>query len=373
MAVPFIDLKRFEDGFLDQWMTKLASMSAKAEFIGGNEVATLENRLTEYTQVAHAVSCANGTDAIQLALRALGLGRGDLVLVPNMTFWATFEAVINVGASPITVDIDLSDGGIDLSSFEEAVSKFRPKAAVIAHLYGWASAKLAQIRTLCDNHGVLLVEDGAQCFGVNFNGESIYKNALISTTSFYPAKVLGAAGDGGAVFTNDLALARKVRQLGNHGRSTHYGYGEVGWNSRLDSLQAAYLNISLDYLPRRLASRRATVAYYKRTLPELGLKSMTSPHVHQENGYCNVCLIEDADLKIELEAELKLNGIGFGNIYPGSMSDQLGAAGYLHAHVGGDNAQRLCRSVLNLPLFPYMKNEELAEVTNTVRSTFKVG
>ena len=373
MAVPFIDLKRFEDGLLDQWLAKLASMSAKAEFIGGNEVATLENRLTEYTQVAHAVSCANGTDAIQLALRALGLGRGDLVLVPNMTFWATFEAVINVGASPVTVDIDLSDGGIDLSAFEEAVSKFRPKAAVIAHLYGWASAKLAQIRALCENHGVLLVEDGAQCFGVKFNGESIYKNALISTTSFYPAKVLGAAGDGGAVFTNDHALARKVRQLGNHGRSTHYGYSEVGWNSRLDSLQAAFLNISLDYLPRRLSSRRASVAYYKRTLPELGLKSMTAPHAHQENGYCNVCLIEDADLKIELEAALKLNGIGFGNIYPGPMSDQLGAAGYLHAHVGGDNAQRLCRSVLNLPLFPYMRNEELAEVTNTVRSTFKVG
>ena len=193
---------------------------------------------------------------------------------------------------------------------------------------------------------------------------------MIATTSFYPAKVLGAAGDGGAVFTNDFALSGKVRQLGNHGRSAHYGYSAVGWNSRLDSLQAAFLNISLDYLPQRLESRRATVAHYNRFLSDLGLKRLTSPDAYQENGYCNVCLIEDAGKKVNIEAALKLNGIGFGNIYPGAMSDQPGAAGFLHAHVGGDNAQRLCYSVLNLPLFPYMKTEELAEVTNTVRSIF---
>lgn len=370
MSVPFIDVKRFEDGFLEQWYSKVASMSAKAEFIGGKEVATLENRLAEYAQVANVVSCANGTDAIQLALRALGVGRGDLVLVPNMTFWATFEAVINVEASPITVDIDLVDGGVDFQAFEQAVSRFKPKAAVIAHLYGWASFKLKQIRQLCSDHGVLLVEDGAQCFGVEFNGESIYKNALISTTSFYPAKVLGAAGDAGAVFTNNSAFAEKVRQLGNHGRTAHYGYGAVGWNSRLDSLQAAFLNLSLDYLPQRLASRREAVSFYNKALPSLGLKQIKATNAYLENGYCNVCLVEDADLKIKLESSLKTNGIGFGNIYPGAMSDQPGAAGLIHAHVGGDNAQRICRSVLNLPLFPYMKSEELNEVINTVRSVF---
>lgn len=368
MSVPFIDLKRFEDGFLEKWSAKVATMSAKAEFIGGNEVATLEKRLSEYAQVAHTVSCANGTDAIQLALRAIGVGRGDLVLVPNMTFWATFEAVINVNASPVTVDIDMTDGGIDLAAFKQAVEKFKPKAAVIAHLYGWASAKLEEIRTYCKDQGVLLVEDGAQCFGVVFNSESIYKNALISTTSFYPAKVLGAAGDSGAVFTNDAALAEKVRQLGNHGRTAHYGYGAVGWNSRLDSLQAAFLNISIDYLPQRLASRREAVAYYNNILPSLGLKQIKAPNAYLENGYCNVCMVEDSAIKSKLEAGLKASGIGFGNIYPGAMSDQPGAVGFLHAHVGGDNAQQLCRSVINLPLFPYMKPEELTEVTNTVRT-----
>lgn len=366
MTVPFIDLKRFEDGFLERWSEKVATMSAKTEFIGGGEVATLENRLAQYVQVAHVVSCANGTDAIQLALRAIGVGRGDLVLVPNMTFWATFEAVINVGASPVTVDCDMADGGVDFAAFKQAVQIFKPKAAVIAHLYGWASAALDQIRYFCKENGVSLIEDGAQCFGVEFNGESIYKNALISTTSFYPAKVLGAAGDGGAVFTADADLAEKVRQLGNHGRTTHYGYGAVGWNSRLDSLQAAFLNLSLDYLPQRLAARRAAVAFYNTNLPRLGLKLIKAPAAFHENGYCNVCLIEDADLKVSLEVALKANGIGFGNIYPGAMSDQPGAAGFLHAHVGGDNAQKLSRSVLNLPLFPYMRETELAEVVDVV-------
>jgi UDP-2-acetamido-2-deoxy-ribo-hexuluronate aminotransferase len=368
MPVPFIDLKRFEPGFLDKWQDKITIMSKNASFIGGSEVSDLEAKLKDLTQNNYAVSCANGTDAIQLALRALSVGRGDLVLVPNMTFWATFEAVVNVNASPITVDIDLNDGGIDLAAFKQAVEKFKPKAAVIAHLYGWASTKLEELRSFCKDQSVLLVEDGAQCFGVEFNGESIYKNALISTTSFYPAKVLGAAGDGGAVFTNDAALAEKVRQLGNHGRTTHYGYGLVGWNSRLDSFQAAFLNISIDYLPQRLASRRESVFYYNNALPSLGLKQMKAPNAYLENGYCNVCLVEDSDLKSKLEVELKARGIGFGNIYPGAMTDQPGATGFLKTHVGGENAQQLCRTVLNLPLFPYMKPEELAEVTNTVRS-----
>lgn len=364
--VPFIDLKRFEEGFLEKWTDKVVTMTSRAEFIGGDEVSTLEMRLSEFVQVDYTISCANGTDAIQLALRAIGVGRGDIVLLPNMTFWATFEAVVNVGGSPVTVDIDIADGGIDLTSLTEAIAIHKPKAAVIAHLYGWGSANLKSIRECCRQNNVLLVEDGAQCFGVEVDGASIYKEALISTTSFYPAKVLGAAGDGGAVFTNDANLAAVVRQLGNHGRTTHYGYGLVGWNSRLDAFQAAYLNISLEYLPMRLTSRREAAAYYKNTLVVKGISKMNAPPGYLENGYCNVCLIENLDIKSKLEATLRSAGIGFGNIYPGAMSVQTGAAEYLYAHVGGRQAEKLCQSVINLPLFPYMTEAELFLVTQTV-------
>lgn len=369
MKVSFIDITRFEAGFKQRWLEKVDVMSSAAQFIGGAEVATLEKRLTEKLGVGHTIGCANGTDALQLALRALGVGAGDKVLVPNATFWATFEAVVNVGASPVTVDVDLSDGGVDLVAFEQALTEAKPKAAIIVHLYGWGTARLAELRALCAKQGVPLLEDGAQCFGTTYHDESIFKHAQISTTSFYPAKVLGAAGDGGAVFTSDAELADKVRRLGNHGRTAHYGYGDVGWNSRLDALQAAFLNISLDYIEARVESRRKSAAIYRELLPAAGVTPMHAPEGYVENGYCNVCLVPDLEKKARLEKLLKERAIGFANIYPGVMSAQAGALPYLKGHYGGTNAERLCESVLNLPLFPYMTEEELDHVVAVVRES----
>ena len=364
--VPFIDLKRLEPGFHSVLMEKFHAMTLNAQFIGGAEVSMLESRLQGELQVAHAVTCANGTDALQLALRAAGVGEGDVVLVPNVTFWATFEAVVNVGAKPITVDADLSDGGVCFEAFERAILEAKPKVALVAHLYGWGTARLLELRKLCREHDVVLVEDGAQAFGVRYQNESIYKGAHISTTSFYPAKVLGGAGDGGAVFTNDAELADKVRRLGNHGRTAHYGYGDVGWNSRLDSLQAAFLNLSLDHIDARIVSRREAVAYYQKTLPATGIQLMSAPAGYEENGYCNVCLVPEPEVKAGLEARLKAEGIGFGNIYPSVMSSQPGAAAYLRGHFGAQVGEQLCASVLNLPLFPYMAETELQRVVDVV-------
>lgn len=368
IQVPFIDLKRYEGGFQNALNAKLSNMTANAQFVGGEEVSRLEARLGNALGVGFAVSCANGTDALQLALRALGVGRGDTVLVPNVTFWATFEAVVNVGADPATLDVELSDGGISLQALEEAIDQLKPKAAIIAHLYGWGTAHLKEIRALCEARGVLLLEDGAQCYGTTFNGKSIYEGALISTCSFYPAKVLGGAGDGGAVFTDDPELADRVRRLSNHGRTTHYGYGLLGWNSRLDALQAAFLNLSLDHIEARIASRRQSAAFYQAHLPTVGIELMVPPAGYEENGYCNVCLVRDQDLKRAIEARLKVEGIGFGNIYPGVMSRQPGAEGVSKGHFGGDAGEVLCASVLNLPLFPYMKLIELERVLDAVRS-----
>lgn len=366
IKVPFIDLKRLEPGFHEALMEKYHAMTLAAQFIGGTEVSTLESRLQERVQVAHAVGCANGTDAIQLALRAVGVGEGDVVLVPEVTFWATFEAVVNVGGRPVTVDADITDGGVDFAAFEQAIRETSPKAALVAHLYGWGSQRLLDLRALCRQHGVVLIEDGAQAFGALFMGEPIYKGADISTVSFYPAKVLGGAGDGGAVFTDNAELADKVRRLGNHGRTAHYGYGDVGWNSRLDSLQAAFLNLALDVIDERIDSRRQAVAFYREALQATGIEQMHAPSAYRENGYCNVCLVRDATRKASLEAALRDAGIGFGNIYPSVMSSQPGAARFIGGHFGGHNGATLCSSVLNLPLFPYMTQQELQTVVSVV-------
>lgn len=366
VPVPFIDLKRFEPGFHDALMSKFAAMTAGAQFIGGPEVSRLEERLRLRLQVKHAVSCANGTDAIQIALRAVGVGAGDLVLVPNVTFWATFEAVVNVGARPVTVDSDLSDGGVCFTSFEAALRDVRPKAAILAHLFGWGSARLEELRDMCRRREVALIEDGAQAFGTDYLGKPVFSEALISTTSFYPAKVLGAAGDGGGVFTNDTDLADRARRLGNHGRTSHYGYGEVGWNSRMDALQAAYLNLALDHVDERIKSRLESSKFYDLRLQSLGLKQIRAPREYIQNGYCNVCLIEDGTLKGRLEAKLKEMEIGFGNIYPSVMSAQPGAKQHIAGHVGGKQGEHLCASVINLPLFPYMTNIELESVISVI-------
>lgn len=180
--------------------------------------------------------------------------------------------------------------------------------------------------------------------------------------------MLGAAGDGGAVFTNDEELSIVTRRLVNHGRTSHYEHGLVGWNSRLDSLQAAFLNLSLKHLQKRIESRKTSQNIYYKELPGLGIGVIQPPKGYDENGYCNVTLV-DPEVRPKIEAVLKEKGIGFGNIYPGAMSDQPGAKPYLIERFGKDgNARRISKSVLNFPLFAYMTNSEMDEVLSAIKA-----
>ena len=178
MSVPSIDLKRFEPGFMEKWIQSVENLTANASFIGGEQVSSLEEKLAVLCESDNVITCANGTDALQLALRAVGVQAGDFVVLPNLTFWATFEAVVNVGAIPITVDIDLSDGAIDQSALKNAIEKYEVKAIILVHLYGWGSANLDEIRSLSSSAGIPLIEDGAQSFGTEFMGNAIYKSFL---------------------------------------------------------------------------------------------------------------------------------------------------------------------------------------------------
>jgi UDP-2-acetamido-2-deoxy-ribo-hexuluronate aminotransferase len=360
MSVPFIDLRRFESGFLDRWHESCREISAATQFVGGPAVGRLEERLVAASGASAAVGCANGTDAIQLALRALGVGPGDRVIVPDVTFWATFEAVVNCGASPVTVDIDPQDLQMDFELFRQAVDSQKPRAAILVHLYGWASARLDEFRAFCRQRQLPLIEDAAQAWGVTWGGRSIFEGAEISTLSFYPAKVLGACGDAGAVLCADAEIAERVRTLTNHGRTGHYQHGLLGWNSRLGGFEAAYLELSLDYLPQRLDSRRRAAARYRERLAAIGLPTAGPPEGYVENGYLNVTLLEPDRRPAVLE-ELQRRDIGFALTYPIAVSKQPAAAAHLAATLGGDEAQRLGQRVLNLPLFAYIRDDEIDE------------
>lgn len=371
--VPFIDLRRFEDGFLDAWAERVADISANTRFVGGPDVARLEARLAEASGAGAVVGCANGTDALQLALRAVGVGPGDVVVVPDATFWATFEAVVNVGARVVTVDIDPVDLQMDFDLFVQAAERHRPRAVILVHLYGWGSRRLDDFRAFCGARGLPLVEDGAQVWGATWKGKPVLGGAEVATLSFYPAKVLGACGDSGAVVCRDPELAAAVRTLGNHGRTDHYAHGAVGWNSRMGGLDAAWLDLSLDHLPARLASRRRAAARYREALAGIeGLRLVAPPQGWLENGYLSVALVEP-EQRADLEAALRREGIGFGNTYPGSLSRQPGAAGYLAAAVGGAQAARLGASVFNLPVFAHIADAEVERVIDVVRRALGAG
>ncbi|WP_412469543.1 MULTISPECIES: DegT/DnrJ/EryC1/StrS family aminotransferase [unclassified Halobacteriovorax] len=368
-GVPFITLNRFEDGFRDEFLSGVETLFDNTQFIGGPQVNMLEEKLAAKTGAKYAVGCANGTDAIQIALRASGVEKNDVVLVPDMTFWATFEAVVNVGANPATVDVSRETLHWDKDTFKEAVEKFNPKAAILVHLYGWACPDTMEIRKIAEDNGVMLIEDGAQCFGTTINGESILGTAKISTTSFYPAKVLGASGDAGAIFSNDETLINTCKTLINHGRTSHYSHGLIGWNSRIGAYESLFLNLSLEHIDARLDSRRAAVEYYRKNLQGLPLKIQDVPAHVGENGYCSVALIEP-ELREGLSAALKEANVGFGTIYPGAMSKQEGAPAHSVGSIDHGNADYISKAVLNLPCFAYITEEECEYVCQVVKNYF---
>jgi dTDP-4-amino-4,6-dideoxygalactose transaminase len=257
---------------------------------------------------------------------------------------------------------------MDADLLAEAFERFAPKAVMLVHLYGWGSAQLERIRALCRDAGVHLIEDGAQAFGVTWNGKSIYGDAEVSSISFYPAKVVGACGDAGALVCRDPDLGDSLRRLGNHGRTGHYEHGFVGWNSRMGGFDAAFLDLSLDRLETRLACRRRLAAQYRDRLGAIGITTVGPPAGYEENGYLNVCLIEP-DQRPRVEAALRNRGIGFGNVYPGAMSAQPAAAPHLAGQLGGAHARKLASSLLNLPLFAGMTDAELDEVIEAMTAT----
>jgi len=365
MKVPFIDIIRYEKNFCETVTEKTAALLKNGHFVGGPIIAEFEASLKAYTKAQFALGCANGTDSIQIALRAAGVNKNDKVLIPDMTFWATFEAVVNVGANPITVDVSKETLHLTLKDMEVAIEKFKPKAALLVHLYGWACPETLEIRKLCSDKGVILIEDCAQAIGVKINNESLLAGAFIATTSFYPAKVLGASGDAGGIFTTSSEVAQVAHKLINHGRTSHYEHGLIGWNSRLGAYEANFLVEAIKHLDARLESRRKTCFQYREKIKNSQLKFISPSEKVWENGYLSVALMTPESRPAFIEY-LKKHDIGYGTVYPGAMSEQPGAHGHISGKISHGNADFIAKSVINLPCFAYMTQAEIDFVIETV-------
>lgn len=365
MKVPFIDILRYENGFYETVTSKTNELIKNGHFVGGPVVGEFEGAIKDYTKTSYALGCANGTDAIQVALRAVGVNKNDKVLIPDMTFWATFEAVVNVGAIPYTIDVSRETLHLTLASVKEGIEKFNPKALLLVHLYGWACPETIEIRNYCKEKNVLLIEDCAQAIGVKIKGESLFTNAFAATTSFYPAKVLGASGDAGGIFSNDKNVIDTSKILLNHGRTGHYDHGLIGWNSRLGAYEASFLVEALKHLDARLESRRSACFQYREKIKNSALNFLKPSDDIWENGYLSVALMTPETRPAFIEY-LKKNDIGFGTVYPGAMSAQPGADAHLGGKISHGHAEWIAKSIINLPCFAYMKQEEIDYVIEKV-------
>jgi dTDP-4-amino-4,6-dideoxygalactose transaminase len=359
----------------------ISDVLESSRFIGGPEVSSLEEELADFVGAKHCISCANGTDALQLALMAWGVGEGDAVFVPDFTFFSSGEVASAVGATPVFVDVDASTFNVDSSSLERAVvaveeaGELTPRVVVAVDLFG-QPADYRRIRAICDEHGLLLLEDAAQGFGGSIEGRLDCTFGDISTTSFFPAKPLGCYGDGGAVFTDDDGWADLVRSYAVHGKGTmKYDNVRVGMNSRLDALQAAVLRVKLRaFADHELDDVNERASWYDEEFHAAGIerRGVSLPVVldgfRSSWAQYTLRLPEGCD-RDALQATLKGQGIPTMVYYPKPMHEQKAFGGACVVPGGGcPVTERLCSSVLSLPMGPYLALEDAHDAAEALAS-----
>lgn len=371
----FRDLKKQYQVLKENIDKAITSVCCAANYISGKEVKELEKELAEYVGVKHCITCANGTDALSIALKVWNIGCGDAVFVPDFTFFSSGECPAAEGATPIFVDVDQDTYNIDPKKLEDAIlkvqseKKYVPKVVVAVDLFGQC-ADYERIRLICEKYGLLLLEDGAQGFGGSLQGKMACSFGDISTTSFFPAKPLGCYGDGGAIFTNDDEWAKLIRSICVHGKSGEDKYNNVriGQNSRLDTIQAAILQVKLKAFKEYEVEAVNRVAdWYEENLKELGLKLpvIKEGYVSSFAQY-TIQLLEKVD-RDRLQEELLQKGIPTMVYYTRPMHLQGAFVGTDSAETQCPVTEKLCKSVLSLPMHPYMDRKEVIKIVQKIK------
>jgi UDP-2-acetamido-2-deoxy-ribo-hexuluronate aminotransferase len=344
-------------------------------FIGGPKVLRFREDLETYLQVKHVIPCANGTDALQIAMMALGLKPGDEVIVPAFTYVATAEVIGLLGLTPVMTDVDPDTMNITAAHIESVITA-KTKAIVPVHLFG-QSADMDPIMALAKKHNLWVIEDNAQAIGADYYGVNTQKTGTIGhfgCTSFFPSKNLGCYGDGGAIMTNDDDLAAKARMIANHGQSKQYYHDEIGVNSRLDALQAVVLNAKLKHLDTYNAARNHAADYYDHIfskIPALKIPGREPNSSHVFHQYTLQIVAPDpSDVRDKLKAHLQEHGVPMMIYYPVPLYDQPAFAKYWP---GGKLpvTEALCASVFSLPMHSELTDAMLGQITEAVKDFFK--
>lgn len=357
--IEFCDLKAQQARIKARIDAAIQRVLAHGQYILGPEVAELEEKLAHYTGARHCISCANGTDALQIAEMALGIGPGDKVIMPGFTYIATAETVALLGAKPVYVDIDPRTYNLDPTLLEAAITP-RTRAIVPVSLYGQC-ADFDAINTIAEKHGIPVIEDAAQSFGASYKGRKSCNLSTIACTSFFPSKPLGCYGDGGAIFTNDDELAKVIRQIARHGQDRRYHHVRVGVNSRLDTLQAAVLLAKLEILDDEIAARQRVAELYTRSLNDAGLATTPFVDVHNVSAWAQYTIqVEQRDA---VQERLKTAGIPTAVHYPIPLNRQPAVADEAAALPVGDV---VADKVISLPMHPYLDEESRLRVVSAL-------
>lgn len=361
----FIDLKAQYQRLKNEMDAAIQRVLDHGQYILGPEVGELEEKLAAYTGARHCISVANGTDALQIAQMALGIGPGDEVITPGFTYIATAETVALLRAKPVYVDIDPRTYNLDPDLLEAAISP-RTKAIIPVSMYGQC-ADYDRINAIAAKHNIPTIEDAAQSFGASYKGRKSCNLTTIACTSFFPSKPLGCYGDGGAIFTNDDYLAKVIRQIARHGQDRRYHHIRVGVNSRLDTLQAAVLLVKLATVDNEIEKRQRVAARYTQLLNEKGL---VTPHIEHHNISAWAQYTVRVNDRALVEAQLKSEGIPTAVHYPIPLNLQP-AVGDINSilRVGDEVAQH----VISLPFSADLSLKDQTFVAQSLRSALSSG
>jgi UDP-2-acetamido-2-deoxy-ribo-hexuluronate aminotransferase len=367
--VDFIDLKAQQARIKNQIDAAISRVLAHGQYILGPEVAELEKQLAAYTGAKHCITVANGTDALQIAQMALGIGPGDEVITPGFTYIATAETVALLRAKPVYVDIDPRTYNLNPALLEAAITP-RTRAIIPVSLYGQC-ADYDAINAIAQKHGITVIEDAAQSFGATYKGRKSCNLTPIACTSFFPSKPLGCYGDGGAIFTNDDELAKVMRQIARHGQDRRYHHIRVGVNSRLDTLQAAILLAKLAILDEEIAARQQVAECYTTLLPrplagegvDVSAFAITAPHIAPHNTSAWAQYTVQVPRREQVQDQLKQMGIPTVVHYPLPLNQQPAVADVSTLLPMGDAA---AQRVLSLPIHPYLDVNNLQRIVQAI-------
>jgi len=355
--IPFIDLAAQQKRIEPEINAAVQRVLAHGKYILGPEVHELEEKLVEYTGARYCITCANGTDALQIALMGLGVGPGDEVITPAFTYIASAEAAAILGAKPSYVDVDPSTFNLDPNLLEAAITK-KTKAIVAVSLFGQCP-DMDVINDVAGRYGIPVIEDAAQSFGATYKARRSCNLSTVATTSFFPAKPLGCYGDGGAIFTSDEELARTFRQIARHGQSKLYHHDVVGMNSRLDTLQAAILLEKLKIFDEELRERQRLAATYSELINRIQSEAYGSPavltpavEVHNQSAWAQYTLIMQG--RDSVRDHLHGKGIPSVVYYPLPLNHQKAVANH---EANAPQSTRLAGEVLSLPMHPYLSSD----------------